>query len=168
LKLYELDIELQKLDEAFKQYAEDNAGDMTDFPFVDFRELLKEKRTEKLLNLGAWWKSIQGESKMFKEELEVMREKKARLDRKAANVEKFLLEFLEQGEKINDTRVALSWRKSQTVEETDDFDIDKIDDGFKNEKTTVSMDKVLIKKAMKIGKQFEGIELVDHEKLQIK
>lgn len=168
MKLYELDIELQKLDEAFKQYAEDNAGDMTDFPYCDFRELLKEERTKKLLNLGAWWKSIQAESKMFKEELEVMREKKARLDRKAVNVETFLLEFLEQGEKIHDTRVALSWRKSQTVEETDDFDIDKLADGYKNEKTTVAMDKALIKKAIKIGAKFEGIELVDHERLQIK
>ena len=168
MKLYELDIELQKLDEAFKQYAEDHAGDMTDFPFVDFRELLKEQRTEKLLNLGAWWKSIQAESKAFKEEMEVMREKKARLDRKAANVEKFLLEFLDQGEKIHDTRVALSWRKSQTVEETKDFDINTLDDGYKNEKVTVSMDKALIKKALKVGKKFEGIELVDHERLQIK
>ena len=168
MKLYELDIELQKLDEAFKQYAEEHAGDMTNFPYVDFKELLEEQRTEKLLNLGAWWKSIQAESKAFKDEMEVMREKKARLDRKAANVEKFLLEFLKQGEKIHDTRVALSWRKSQTVEETKDFDINTLDDGYKNEKITVAMDKALIKKAMKVGKEFEGIELVDHERLQIK
>ena len=168
MKLYELDIELQQLDDAFKKYAEDNAGDMTDFPFGDYRELLKAERVEKLLGLGAWWKAIQAESKAFKEEMEVMREKKARLDKKAANVEKFLLEFLEQGEKIHNTRVALSWRKSQTVEETNDFDINKLGDGYKNEKITVTMDKALVKKAMKIGTKFDGIELVDHERLQIK
>jgi hypothetical protein len=168
MKLYELDIELHKLDEAFKQYAEDNAGDMTDFPFDDYRELLKEKRADKLLGLGAWWKSIQAESKAFKDEMEVMREKKARLDRKAVNVETFLLKFLEQGEKIHNTRVELSWRKSQTLEEDKNFDINELGEGYKNEKTIVSIDKALIKKAIKIGIRFEGLALVDHERLQIK
>jgi len=168
MKLFEIDEELLKLDEAFKHHARANMGDVSAFDFGDYRELLKEEREKKLLNLGCWYKNLVAESKAFKDEIEIMREKKAKIDRKAEWVQNFILNYLEDRETLHNTKCKLSWRKSQTVETADDFDINSLPDGYKTVKITETIDKTLIKKSIKVGRKFDGIKLVEHERLQIK
>jgi hypothetical protein len=167
MNLYELQPEIEQIGEALNAYAQEHMGDITDFPYEAQYEALKGERNQKLLNLGAWHKGLSAQSKAYADELKVMQQKKKVIDNKAEWVKRFIDTYLKDGEKINDTRVALSWRKSETVEiDEGKFDIKEL----KPEWTVITeaIDKAKIKSALKIGKEFTGITLKQNNNLQIK
>lgn len=167
MKLYELDVEIEQIGEALNAYASEHMGDITDFPYEAQYEALQGERNQKLLNLGSWFKSLQAESKAYADEIKVMQEKKRVRDNKMKWVKEFINSYLKAGEKINDTRVQLSWRKSETVEvDEGKFDIMHLMPEFKV--ISQSIDKTKVKSALKIGKEFDGITLKQNNNLQIK
>ncbi len=166
MKLYELDQEIDQIEEAYNEYAEANAGDVTDFPYEAQYEALQGERDEKLLNLGSWFKSLSAESKAFADEIKVLQQKKKVRDNKMIWIKNFINSYLKVGEKINDTRVQLSWRKSETVEVAENFDLSTLQNFFKVIEEKI--DKTKVKQHMKQGEEFDGIALVKHENLQIK
>lgn len=167
MKLYEIDAEIEAVEEALNLYAQEHSGDITDFPFEAQYKYLKGARTDKLLNLGSWYKSVSAESEAFANEIKVLQQKKRVRDNKMQWIKNFINFYLNDGEKINDTRVQLSWRKSESIEVNEDkFDIRNLEPEFKV--ITQSLDKTKIKSALKIGKEFKGITLKKNNNLQIK
>ncbi len=166
MKLYELDQEIEKVEEAYNVYAEEHSGDITDFPYEAQYKALQGERDEKLLNLGSWFKNLSVQSKAYADELKVMQQKKKVIDNKMQWVKNFINSYLKVGEKINDTRVQLSWRKSETVAVVENFDLSTLQNFFKVIEEKV--DKTKVKQHMKQGKQFAGIQLVKKDNLQIK
>ncbi len=166
MKLYELDQEIEKVEEAYNEYAEEHAGDVTDFPYEAQYEALQGERDEKILNLGSWFKNLSAESKAFADEIKVLQQKKKVRDNKMNWVKDFINSYLKVGEKINDTRVQLSWRKSESIQINDRFDMSKLSSFFKV--VTEDVNKSKVKEHLKQGEKFEGIELLQKNNLQIK
>lgn len=166
MKLYELQPEIEQIGEALNLYASEHMGDITDFPYEAQYEALQGERDQKLLNLGSWFKSVQAESKAYADEIKVMQDKKKVRDNKMQWVKEFINSYLKVGEKINDTRVQLSWRKSETVEIDDMFDIKRLPGAFV--KVVEEVDKTMVKNFLKQGKTLKGITLKQNDNLQIK
>ncbi len=166
MKLYPLAIEIEKCENSLDKWAEENGGDVTDFPYQDYYEKLEGERANKLLNLGAWTKSLKAEIDAYQVEAVVIAHKKAVAKNKFEWVKKFLTSYLKKGEKLKDARVTLSWRKSVPVEIDDGFDLNTLEDKYKT--ITVAPNKIELKAAIKSGKEFEHIRLKEKDNLQIK
>jgi len=103
---------------------------------------------------------IKKEIKALKERLEAKQNKFDKLREGVANA------MLEIGEtKYETPRMSLSFRKSETVEIADDFEIPQ---AYLRRKVTEEPDKTLIKKALKNGEVINGATLIVHQNLQVK
>lgn len=115
ISLFDLDIEYLELERMLDTYASENEGDITDFPLNDEFERLKGERVDKLLNVGAWIKSLEAEIDAHKAEQKRQGEKVRVLSNRAVSLKILISSHLTNGEKLHDTRVALSYRKSERV-----------------------------------------------------
>lgn len=88
-------------------------------------------------------------------------------ENKAARLKDYLLSCLEQtGVKtVETTKAKVSTRKSEYVEITN---AQKLQPEFINIKTTETVDKTAIKKAIKAGEEVTGAELLERYSLQLK
>lgn len=166
MKLYELTSEIEKCENSLDKWAQINEGDVTDFPYQDYYEKLEGERNGKLLNLGAWAKNLRAEVEAYGVEAKVIAHKKKVTGNKLEWIENFLTSYLEKGEKLKDSRVALSWRKSNPVEIDKVLDINTLPDEYKN--IVVTPNKVAMRIAILGGKELDHIRLKEKENLQIK
>jgi len=123
MKLYEIQDELTELEGLLDEYAQEHEGDITDFPFESQYEKFKGMKSEKLLNLAAWFKSVKAEAEAYKAEMKVLNSRKKVAENKMEWLKNFIKTYLLDGEKIKDSRSSLSWRKSESIE----IDEDKMD-----------------------------------------
>jgi hypothetical protein len=90
----------------------------------------------------------------------------AKVEAKAAGVEKFISSRMTPEDKIKDDRVKLSMRKSTAIE------IDPLtsptDLPLEFQRVTIAADKTLLKKAIEKGEDVSGVTLVTRYNLQIK
>lgn len=166
MKLYELTSEIEKCENSLDKWAEENGGDVTDFPYQSYYEDLEGERNSKLLNLGAWAKSLKAEIDAYQVEAVVIAHKKTVAKNKLEWIRNFLTSYLTKGEKLKDARVTLSWRKSTPLEIDEVLDVNTLPPLFKN--IVVTPDKKQLKAAIEGGKKFEHIRLKEKENLQIK
>lgn len=169
MKLYEIGGEMTQIEMALDRHASEHMGDLTDFPVSqsEYYEQLTGERNEKLLNLGSWFKSLKMESEAYKTEAATLAQKKKTVDRKMQWVKDFITTYLKEGEKIKDTRVALSWRKSASLDiDDDEFDVRDLPDDYKV--VSVAPDKAMLKTAIANGEVFENIRIIENQNLQIK
>lgn len=125
---------------------------------------LQMAREQKLENIGLFIKNIEAEAAAVKAEKDSMAARQKRLENKADSLRKYLAYAL-NGEKFSTPRVAMSWRKSESVNIPDDT---AIDDRFCNITVVKKPDKKVIKDALKAGQHVFGAELVTKQNLQIK
>lgn len=164
MKLYELNEEIEIAERAINEYAEKNEGDITDCPFEVILEDLKGEKDAKLLGLSVWYKNLNAEAKAIAEEVKVLGARKSAIANKAERLKDFIEASLEPNKKLSDSKVSLSWRKSQAVAvtvEAEDLPLEYI-------KTTIAPDKTAIKTALNSGKEIMGVDLVNNLNLQIK
>lgn len=167
LKLYEIAQEMQQLEEALDIWASEHAGDITDFPFEDKYEGLEGQRNQKLLNLGAWYKSVKAEAEAYKVEQFILAAKRKVAENKMEWLKRFIDSYLKDGEKIKDSRVNLSYLKSASVVVNEEkFNLGEMP--FEFIITNDSLNKTKVKEALKHGQEFEGISLLERQNLQIK
>lgn len=134
-------------------------------------ELLDEERftelqismTDKLEGLGCWIKNLEAEAAALKAEEQAFAERRKSVERQIANKKQYLSNFL-QGSPFETLRVKISFRKSETLEVSDDA---KIPEEFLKYKQP-EVDKIYLKKAVKEGLVLEGVQLVQKQNLQIK
>ena len=97
-------------------------------------------------------------------EKDAMADRQKRLEKKAESLKGYLAYAL-QGEKFSTPRIAMSWRKSESVLIPDEA---LLDDRFVNVTMVKKPDKKLIKDTLKAGREVPGAELVTKQNLQIK
>lgn len=164
MKLFDLNDEILLAEQQVEKYAEEHGGDITDCPFDKILGDLKGEKNEKLLSIGTWYKNLNAEAKAFAEEIKYMTIRKRVLDNKASRLKDFLAFSFEDGKKLNDSKVALSWRKSQKVFITcNDNELP-----VEFQITTISADKTGLKASLKAGNEIEFVSLEDNLNLQIK
>ena len=125
---------------------------------------LSVERTEKIENIALYIKNLKSEAEAIKSEVESL---KSRADIKKKKAER-LTDYLDKilcGEKLETPKVALSYRKSTSVNiENEEI----IPDEFMTIKTEKKPNKVAIAKSLKNGETVIVCELVEKQNLQIK
>ena len=81
-------------------------------------------------------------------------------------IEGFIEGNLKPGEKLQDNRVAFSWRKSEAVVIVPELKPDALPEKF--QRRTVEADRALLKEAIKGGEAIEGVTLEARLNLQVK
>ena len=166
MNLFEITDEQIALEGLMDQYAAENEGDITDFPLKDEFERLGGERGTKLLNVGAWIKSLEAEVAGHKAEQKNQAERARVLGNKADSLKSLLSYHLAQGEKLKDTRVALSFRRSEKV--VIDILTEDLPKEFVTVKTTKEPDKKAIKAQIKSKDGCVFARMEENFNLQVK
>ena len=125
---------------------------------------LKMAREDKIEGVGLWIKNLTAEAEAVKNEKNAMAERQKRLEKKVESLKGYLTYAL-QGEKFSTPKIAMSFRKSESVSIPDDS---AIADEYCNISVVKKPDKTMIKKALKEGKDIFGASLITKQNIQIK
>ena len=153
--------EINKAILEFDYEIDEETGEILNAEALDALQLARE---EKIEGVGLWIKNLQAEAEAVKKEKDAMAERQRRLEKKAESLKDYLAYAL-QGEKFSTPRIAMSWRKSESVLIPDEA---LLDDRFVNITMIKKPDKKLIKDTLKAGREVPGAELVTKQNLQIK
>lgn len=132
---------------------------------IDFKALngLKMERAEKIRNIALWYKDLLSDAEAIKREEQQLNQRRRAAENKALQLKSYLANVLD-GEKVKEPQFAISWRKSQAVNITDEKKIPAM--YLVPQAPKVS--KTEIKKALKAGEDVPGAELQDNVSIQIK
>lgn len=125
---------------------------------------LKMAREDKIEGVGLWIKNLEAEAAAVKAEKDNMADRQRRLEKKAESLKGYLAYAL-QGEKFSTPKIAMSWRRSESVDITDVY---LLPEELINVQIKKVPDKKAIKDAIKAGKDIRGAELIEKQNLQIK
>lgn len=163
--LYEIN---QQIEEAFAKAVDPETGEISEEAIELINALQLEKDT-KIENVALWHKNTVADIKAIGDEIKALQDRKKRLESKQAWMDKYLESAL-NGQKFETPKVAITYRKSTTVEIPDvpKFVRYYSDTEYVIEKVDYAPDKAAIKEAIKAGEFIEGAALVEHQNMQIK
>ena len=153
MRLYEIDEEILSCIDA-------DTGEILD---ADKLNALQIEREEKLENVALWIKNLKSDAEALKAEKQAFADRQKAAENKAESLKKWLTEAL-AGEKFKTTRVAVSFRKTKSVQVED---IWKLDDSFVKYAEPTA-DKAAIKKAIEAGQEVAGATLVENVSISVK
>lgn len=131
-------------------------------------ERLQMERERKCENLAMAWKNLTAEAKAIREEVETLT-KRAKTVQNEADRAKAYLELVLGGDPFKTAKVAVSYRKSESVEPAPGF----MDWALANDDSLIrykepEADKTAIKKALKDGREIPFVNLVTKTSMTIK
>ena len=124
---------------------------------------LQMERDDKIENVALWIKDLKAEIDALKAEKQAFADRQKSAERKLESLNKWLTEAL-AGEKFKTTKVAVSFRKTNSVQINNIFDID---DSFLRYKDP-EPDKKAIKEAIEAGQSVKGAQLVENTSISVK
>lgn len=151
---------LYEIDEAILNCIDTDTGEILD---ADKLNALQIEREKKLENVALWIKNLTSDAEALKAEKQAFAERQKAAENKAESLKKWLTEAL-AGEKFKTTKVAVSFRKTKSVEVAD---IWKLDDSFVKY-AEPTPDKAAIKKAIEAGQEVAGATLVENVSCSVK
>lgn len=161
MRLYDIDQQLERLLELDTERMVDaETGEILTAEEID---QLQMDRAEKIEGCLLVIKNKQAEAEAIDAEIKRLTERKRTLTNKAQWLRDYVSMSL-NGEKFSTARVAVSYRKSESVEVT--CDPENLPGLFR--KITYAPDKTNLKKALKDGVEIAGVQLVTKLNLQIK
>lgn len=168
MKLYELNESLELLELSIDDYASEHEGEVPVGLDQEFEKLSGE-RTEKLLNLGAWIKSLVAEEKCYKEEVKSLAQKAKMASNKAERLKSLIKSNMKEDETLKGPRCSLSWRKSESVSIDPNVidDILILPDKYHHHPDAVP-NKAIIKLDLKADIDVPGCYLTTNYNLQVK
>lgn len=131
---------------------------------------LNMSREEKIENTVRYIKNLRADSESARAEAANLIERADRFDKKAEQLESYLLSQLGACKKLETPLYTLKVRVSKsTCCPTDEEAIQRLPEGFWNIKTTVKItpDKKAIKAALEKGEKLEGCSIVENKRLSI-
>lgn len=152
---------LYEIDQAIMDCLDLETGEILD---AEKLSELQIEREQKLESVALWIKNLKAEAMAYKFEKDAFADREKAAKTKVEKLSEWLMNAL-NGEKMSTSKVAISFRKSESVKITD---IDEIPDQFFVETITESPDKALIKTALKQGETVPGCELELKNNIQIK
>lgn len=155
--LYDIDMAIKE----FEFEIDEETGEILNADDLDNLQMAREQKIE---NIGLYFKSVLAEAEMVKAEAKNLTERYKRLENKAESLKKYLAYAL-QGEKFSTPRLAVSYRKSESVEIGQDFVYNK---KWCDVQTTYKPDKKKIKDAIKSGKKVAGAKIVEKQNISVK
>lgn len=125
---------------------------------------LQMARQDKIENIGLYIKNLEAEKEAVKHEKDNFADREKRLGKKIESLKGYLGYAL-QGQKFSTPKVAVSFRKSESVLIKNES---LIPDEYCEFTTTRKPNKKTIKDALKEGKELMGVELLEKQNIQIK
>jgi hypothetical protein len=128
-------------------------------------QINEEQLKEKAINYGYVIKSFEYDNDVIDAEIKRLKQLKEQKENAIDKLKNAVSDAMQLYgiEKIDSPTLKLSFRKSESIEVSEN-----IDKKYLIEKTTLQPDKQAIKKAIKDGKQVEGAVLVTNYNIQIK
>lgn len=160
MTLYQIQDNIRK---AIEQGFDEETGEILD---TNALEALQIQRDEKIENIALFIKDLTAEAKAIKEEKMNLARRQQTAENKAESLKRYLTKCLD-GEKFKTAKVAISYRKSETVEFIDGFDINLLPDQYQR-KRDPEADKTALKDALKEGEEIYGVYLAEHNNTIIK
>lgn len=151
---------LYEIDNAILECVDMETGEIVD---TEKLAALQMERDQKIENIGCWIKNLNADAKALKEEKDNLAARQKAVENKAASLKEYLFRYLD-GEKFKSAKVAISYRKSDSVNISPVAEIPE--EFLKYAEPTP--DKVGLKAALKAGEEFPGITLVTQQNIQIK
>lgn len=151
---------LYEIDSAILDCIDAETGEVVD---ADKLNALQMEREEKVEAVALWIKDLTAEAAALKAEKQAFSERQAAAEKKAESLRKWLADAL-AGQKFKTTRVAVSFRKTESV---DVPDVWALDDSFLKY-ADPTPDKQKIKAALKAGEAVTGAALVEGQSMTIK
>lgn len=145
----------------FDYEVDEETGEILNAQNLDALQMAREQKIE---NVGLWIKNLEAEAAAVKAEKDNMADRQKRLEKKAESLKEYLAYAL-QGEKFATPKIAMSWRRSESVNITDEA---LLPENCLNVTIVKKPDKKVIKDALKAGKEIMGAELVTKQNLQIR
>lgn len=169
MTIFDIDRNFAAIMEDIMLVFDEETGEVTD---IDrFEELkrnldeLQEERNTKISNIACWYKQLVAEADAIKEEKMNLQKRQQTTEKKAESLKKYL-EYALQGEKFKDSRVVISYRKSDSV--VLDPDLDPFDLPLQYQKVSIEANKAELKKAIKNGEKINGVSIEEKQNIQIK
>ena len=152
-------MEIYKINQAILDCIDAETGEIIDAEMLD---KLQMEKSEKIENVACWIKDLKAEAEALKAEKMAFAERQRVAENKAESLKKWLAYAL-QGEKFKTTKCAISFRKSEAVEVTDEGlnNLMKEHDELLTYKAP-EPNKTAIKQALKDGLNVEGVQLVQN------
>lgn len=151
---------LYEIDEAILSCIDTETGEILDAEKLNALQIEREKKLE---NVALWIKNLTSDAEALKAEKQAFAERQKAAENKAESLKKWLTEAL-SGEKFKTTKVAVSFRKTKSVQVED---IWKLDDSFVKYAEPTA-DKAAIKKAIETGQEVTGATLVENVSISVK
>jgi chaperonin cofactor prefoldin len=160
MTLWQIDERINKiLENDF--YIDEETGEVF---FTEDLDKLDVERTKKIENIALYVKNLKYEAEAIKNEIDNLKMRAETKKKKAEKLTNYLDEIL-GGEKLETSKVALSYRKSTAVKIENE---ELLPDEFMTIKIDKKPDKVAIAKLLKNGETIIGCELIEKQNLQIK
>lgn len=151
---------LFEIDNAILSCVDLESGEIIDTEKLD---QLQMERDRKIENIACWIKNLTAEAEALKKEKQALAHRQTVAENKAESLKRRLASYL-AGQKFSTSKVAISFRKTSSVNVTD---IEQIPEEFlKYADPTV--DKPAIKSAIKAGAVIAGAEIVEGQSISIK
>lgn len=157
MTLYEIDKALMD----FEFEVDEETGEILNASELDDLNLAREQKIE---NIGLYIKNLEAEKEAVKNEKNNFADRQKRLEKKIESLKGYLTYAL-QGEKFSTPRVAVSFRKSESVLVKDKF---LIPDHYMNISVVREPNKTAIKNAIKRGEDILGVELIEKKNVSVK
>ena len=156
---------IYEIDQAIMECVDLETGEIIDTEQLD---RLQMERDAKLENVACWIKDLKAEAEALKNEKQALAERQKVAENKMESLKKWLAYAL-QGEKFKTPKCAISFRKSEAVEVTDEGleNLMKEHDELLTYKEP-EPNKTAIKQALKDGLSVEGVQLVQNTSTIIK
>lgn len=151
---------LYEIDQGILGCIDPETGEIADFEKFD--ELSME-REAKLENVALWIKNLKAEAEALKAEKQAFADRQKAAENKAESLKRYL-EYALAGEAFKTTKVAVSFRKTTSVEVDNVYDLPN----WYVRPGEPQADKVALKKDLATGKVIEGAHLVEGLSVSIK
>ena len=154
MTLYEIQDNIRQ---AIEQGFNEETGEVFDASDI---EALQIQRDEKIESIALYIKDLTAEANAIKAEKTALAKRQQTAENHAESLKRYLAKCLD-GQKFKTARVAISYRKSQTLELIDGLDINQLPKQFLRE-IAPEVDKTALKDALKEGQEIYGAYLQDH------
>jgi outer membrane murein-binding lipoprotein Lpp len=156
---------IYEIDQSIASLVDPETGEISDF---DAFAGLQMEREAKVESMALWVKNLSAEADAIKAERDNLYEREKAARNKADRLKKYLAEIL-CGEKFTSPRVAVTFRKSETVEIDEDFiEWAREKAGYLLKYKDPEVNKTAIKEAIKNGTAIEFARIVQNNNIQIK
>lgn len=157
MTLYEIDKALMD----FEFEVDEETGEILNASDLDE---LQMARQDKIENIGLYIKNLEAEKEAVKHEKDNFADREKRLGKKIESLKGYLGYAL-QGQKFSTPKVAVSFRKSESVLVKDEY---LVPDKYCEFTMVRKPNKTNLKKALKDGEEIMGVKLVEKQNVSVK